>query len=105
MSAPYPRLLELVRGQREIVISGDWAGMAALDEELAKVAAELPDVPPAAMAPLLAEAARLNAETVRIIERNLEGVRAELLELGRGRRMIAGYAGPDLPTAVLDWQG
>lgn len=105
MTDPYSRVLELARLERELVVAGDWAALEAVGSEQADLRGALPESPPPAALALLEEAARLVATTARIIEAQVEDVREELVGLRRGRTAVAGYAGPPLEVAGLDWQG
>jgi hypothetical protein len=105
MADPYARLLELAQQSRAIVVTGDWEGLETLTAEQEALRAGLPARPPSAARAQLEEAGRVAAETTRIIERGLEAVQTELLLLGRGRRALASYGGPEMPVAALDWHG
>ena len=105
MTDPYARLLTLARQERELVVAGDWEGLAAIGLEQAELRGSLPDRPPVGARPLLEEAIRIVATTAGLIESRIDDARDELVGLGRGRTALAGYAGPAAPVAELDWQG
>lgn len=102
---PYAELLELAQRERAVVITGDWEAVHALQDVQERLRAQLPARPPAHARALLAEAARLNAETVRIVERNLDGVRAQLADTARGREAAAGYGAAAVRVPRLAWEG
>jgi hypothetical protein len=102
---PYAELLELARQERAVVITGDWEAVHALQDLQEELRAQLPARPPAHARTALTEAARLNAETVRIVERGLEGVRAQISDTARGREAAAGYGAAAVRVPRLAWEG
>ena len=105
MADPYARLVELTRSEHDAVLAGDWEQVAAIQTQLVALRSTLAGTPPAAARPSLEEAARLNAEIGRAIERAAAGVRAELVEIGRGRHAAVGYAAAGSQQSRLAWQG
>ena len=107
MADPYTRLVELTRSEHDAVLAGDWEQVAAIQTQQVALRSTLAGPPPATARPSLEEAARLNAEIGRAIERAAAGVRAELVEIGRGRQAAVGYAaaGTQRPQSQLAWQG
>jgi len=101
----YAELLELVRQEREVVIRGDWEAVHDLQDAQEELRAQLPARPPAHARSALAESVRLNAETVRIVERGLEGVRAQIADTARAREAAAGYGAAAVRVPRLAWEG
>ena len=105
MADPYARLLELARSERDAVAAGDWGQVAALQDEQLALRTTLTGPPPPLARPSLEEAAALNAEIARSIERALAGVLAELVAVGRGRAAATGYAAAGERSPGFAWQG
>ena len=90
---PAERLLELVRRERELIEGGRWDELGPLNEERGRVLAALSDPLPAGARAPLVEAERLLAGNTALLAAAIEPVRAELVQLRRGRQMVAGYGG------------
>ncbi len=102
-TAPYERLVELAERERDLIATGRYDEIPALDDERNRVVADLPVVPPPEAASALERAAVLQEESTRAIASALLETRHALLDLGRGRRTARSYA-PQLSVggALLD---
>ena len=87
----YERLLTLARLERELAVQEDFEGLDRLDVERRALVAALPAKPPAAAKPLLAEMARIQAETTAALEEARARVAAEMGSLDRREQTARGY--------------
>ncbi len=91
LTDPYHRLLTLAKLEHELAVQGDVEGMDRLDAERRSVMAGLPDKPPAAARPLLAEMARIQAETTRVLTEAKNAIAAEMGEVDKTGETARGY--------------
>lgn len=96
----YQRLLDLTHRQRALIDAGDWTGAAGLGAAWQELVDGLPDPAPEDARDVLEEAASIAWSNTAAIEALAVEVSRELEHLGRGRRALASYAGPD--SASLD---
>jgi hypothetical protein len=95
MSDRYQHLLELTRKQRTLIEEGDLTGAAGLGAVWQQFVDGLPERAPEEARPLLEEAASIAWSNTAVLEALAAVLSRELEHLGRGRRALSSYAGPD----------
>ena len=87
----YERLLTLAKLERKLADQEDFDGLDRLDAERGSLVAALPATPPAAARPLLAEMARIQAETTAALEQARARLTSEMSNLDRREQTARGY--------------
>ena len=91
LTDPYTRLLTLAKLEHELAVQGDVDGMERLEAERRSVMAGLPGKPPAAARPLLAEMARIQAETTRVLVEAKGRLAAQMADVDRTSETARSY--------------
>lgn len=91
MTEVYERLLTLAKLEHELALQSDLEGLERLDAERRGIVAGLPPKPPEAARPLLAEAARIQAQTTAVLASARDGIAVELGGLERRGETARGY--------------
>jgi len=81
-------LAELARREGEIVDSGDWDGLLALQAEREQALGSMSGLPPRAA---LVEARERSLATEAALQRGLDETEKQLAALRRGRRVVHAY--------------
>ena len=88
----YERVAELGESELELVRTGQYAQLEALQAERAELIAQLPEHPPAEAATALLRAAAVQAQVEGMLSGTMAHARAELVRLDRGRSAMTSYA-------------
>jgi hypothetical protein len=91
LTDPYQRLLTLAKLEHELAVQGNLEGMDRLDSERRQIVATLPQKPPAAAKPALAEMARIQAETTRVLTEAQAAVAREMGDVDRTSATAKSY--------------
>jgi hypothetical protein len=83
LTDPYQRLLTLAKLEHELAVQGDLEGLERLDAERRSLVAGLPAKPPASAKAVLAEMARVQAETTRVLSEARAKIASEMGEVDR----------------------
>lgn len=101
---PYARLVELARTEAELVARNAYEELAPIAQEREAIVAALPDRPPAAAGPMLAEAQAVVGATQATMATDIAATDRALGAIDSGRRVAAGYGGP-IDRSSLDARG
>jgi hypothetical protein len=88
----YERVAELGEQELELVRTGQYELLDALNAERQELIAALPDTPPAEASTALLRAAAVQAQVEALLSGSLAHARAQLVRLDRGRSAMSGYA-------------
>lgn len=91
MTDRYDRLLTLAKLEHELALQQDLEGLERVDAERRSIVATLPDRPPDAAQPALAEMARIQADTTAVLTEARAGMAAEMGGLDRREQTARGY--------------
>jgi len=96
----YTLLLDLARRESDLIAAGRWADLVDLEHERRELIASLPATPPAEARGVLEEAKAVVARNVAEIVEATDRTVAQLAQVARGRRALAGYAGQAVRIGV-----
>jgi hypothetical protein len=88
----YERIAELGEQELELVRTGQYEQLDALQGEREQLIAELPATPPAEASTALLRAAAVQAQVEALLSGSVAHTRAQLVRLARGREVMSGYA-------------
>jgi hypothetical protein len=100
MTDPYAALLALTEREHELVVSGAWEELAAVDAERRTLVGVMPALAPAGAArEALARAADVQAATTALLATHVAELRRSLGHVAHGRTAVRGYgAGAGAPA-------
>ena len=98
----YRALVALAERERDLIDAGRWDDLAGIERDRRAIGATLPDLPPAEARPFLEQAGELVVGNVERIAAAIEQTRAELTQLGQGRRALASYAAGPAAARFVD---
>ena len=104
--AHYERIAELGELELELVRTGRYDGLDALDAERQELIATLPASPPAEARPALLRAAAVQSQVEGLLSGAVAHTRAALIRLDRGKQALGAYAAaPSKPAHRVDTSG
>jgi hypothetical protein len=102
----YERVAELGELELELVRTGQYEQLEALDAERQELIAALPETPPAEAGPALLRAAAVQAQVEGMLSGSVAHARQALVRLDRGREVMGAYApAPAKPVRRIDTSG
>jgi hypothetical protein len=101
----YERIAELGELELELVRTGQYEQLEALDTERQGLIATLPATPPAEARSALLRAAAVQSQVEGMLAGAVAHVRAQLVRLARGREVLGAYASPAATTRRVDSTG
>jgi hypothetical protein len=102
----YERIAELGELELELVRTGQYEQLEALDTERQELVATLPATPPAEAQPALLRAAAVQSQVEGLLSGAVAHTRAALVRLERGKEVLGAYApAPARPARRVDASG
>ena len=102
----YERVAELGERELELVRTGQYEQLEALDAERQELIGRLPEHPPAEAATALLRAAAVQAQVEGMLSGAVAHARQALVRLERGREVLGAYApAPAKPVHRVDTSG
>jgi hypothetical protein len=102
LTSLYERVAELGERELELVRTGQYERLDALNSERGELIEKLPDTPPAEARAALLNAAALQSQVEGLLSGSLAHVRGQLVRVAQGRQAARAYAPPVATTRQVD---